>query len=312
MGRAAGYQGKADCAAARVKSRMNRLEEVPSADVLPQLHQQYEHWIGGLEISREYRASIASTFKALLQLRSTPTIGDLPDLLRLYRGVCKGKGTSVMFTRSRAIVQGFVRDTLGRHHALYLAVAAIPSLSNALSPKRRAQRPEALAELLAKLPEPHRSMAWSMAVTGMGPKEYWGAWERRTGPARVHVDGTKRQGRVRDVPQWAEGLPIVPVRSRSRFVAVWKDHLVPELGIYDLRRSFAVWMEDSGIPRSRQKLYMGHSVGDITGLYQTRDLLAWLGEDAERLVEHASKAVPYTDIHPDTAGPKVELHVVAA
>ena len=95
-------------------------------------------------------------------------------------------------------------------------------------------------------------------------------------------------------------------------MAVWKDHLAPEPGIYDLRRSFAVWMEDSAIPRSRQKLYMGHAVGDITGLYQTRDLLAWLGEDAERLVEHASKAVPYTDFHPDSARPKVDLHIVAA
>lgn len=291
---------------------MNRLEDVPSADVLPQLRQQYEHWTTGLEMSSEYRASIASTFKALLRLRPTPTIGDLPELLRAYRDVCKAKGASVMFARSRAMVQGFVRDTLGRHHALYLAVAGIPTLSNVGCPKRRAQRPEALAELLAKLPEPHRSMAWSMAVTGMGPKEYWGAWERRALPARVHVEGTKRASRVRDVPLWAEGLPVVPTRSRSRFVAVWKDHLAASLGIYDLRRSFAVWCEDAGIPRSRQKLYMGHAVGDITGLYQTRELLGWLGEDVGRLVEHAGKAVPIPEFRPDREGPKVDLHIVAA
>jgi hypothetical protein len=88
-------------------------------------------------------------------------------------------------------------------------------------------------------------------------REYWGAWERRANPARLHIEGTKRRSRVRDVPLWVSWLPAVPARSRSRFVAVWRAHLSADLGIYDLRRFFAVWMEDAGIPRSRQRLYMG-------------------------------------------------------
>jgi hypothetical protein len=149
---------------------MNRLEEVPNADILPPLESEYERCVKAREISPEYRQNIGSTFNSLLRLEPEATIEDLPALLREHREVCKAKGASVMFARSRAMVQGFIRDILGRHHAVYVSVAAIPTLSNTACPKRRAQRPEALVELLARLPEPHRTMAWSMAVTGMGPK----------------------------------------------------------------------------------------------------------------------------------------------
>ena len=47
---------------------------------------------------------------------------------------------------------------------------------------------------------------------------------------------------------------------------------------------------------------MGHAVGDITGLYQTRELLAWLDEDAKRLAEFAGETVPGNPyIHPYTS-----------
>jgi integrase len=139
------------------------------------------------------------------------------------------------------------------------------------------------------------------------------------GPSRavcggLHIDGTKRQSRVRDVPLWVSWLPLVPVRSRSRFVTLWRANLGAELGIYDLRRSFAVWMDDAGIPRSRQRLYMGHAVGDMTGLYQTRELLSWLPEDALRLKQFAGHLVPpgFPGIPSDTHLSGVARETVAA
>lgn len=65
------------------------------------------------EISDECRQSLGSVFRALLALRPAPTVGDLPELMKLYRED-KAKGVSVMFARSRAMAQGFIRDTLGR------------------------------------------------------------------------------------------------------------------------------------------------------------------------------------------------------
>jgi integrase len=265
--------------------RMNRLEEVPSAELLPQLEPTWRDWLAGKEYSREYRASIGSTLGALLRLAPAPTLGQLPVLLREYRDECKREAKPVQFNRAKAHVQAFVRDTLRKRHEVYRDVTDVDTLPVEAPTVRRPQKPAALRELLASLPEPHRRMAWSMAVTGMGPKEYWGGWELHRLPARIHVEGTKRDSRRRDVPLWASVVP--PERSRSAFEGAWDRHIGPRLGIYDLRRSFAVWMEDAGIPRSRRKLYLGHSAGDVTGLYERRELLAWLEEDAARLRAYA-------------------------
>jgi len=40
-----------------------------------------------------------------------------------------------------------------------------------------------------------------------------------------------------------------------------------------------------------RKLYLGHSAGDITGLYERRELLAWLEEDRERLRGYAGEVL---------------------
>lgn len=266
--------------------RMGRLEEVPSADVLPPLKPSWEAWVAAKDYSKEYRASIGSTLNALLRLGSEPTIGHLPTLLRAYRDECKREAKAVQFTRAKAHVQAFVRDTLRKRHEVYRDVTDIDVLPAAGQVLRRPQKPDALRDLLALLPSVHRRLAWEMAVTGMGPKEYWGQWSCRQLPPHVHIEGTKRASRVRDVPLWAGNLA-GPRRSRSAFRAAWDRHLGDKLGIYDLRRSFAVWMEDAGIPRSRRKLYLGHSAGDVTGLYERRELLAWLEKDGERLRAYA-------------------------
>ena len=62
---------------------------------------------------------------------------------------------------------------------------------------------------------------------------------------------------------------------------------------------------------------MGRAVGDITGLYQTRELLSWLPEDAERLGRFAGHLVPEPgtlvfDIHPDSQANGVAIALVVA
>jgi integrase len=52
---------------------------------------------------------------------------------------------------------------------------------------------------------------------------------------------------------------------------------------YDLRRTYATWMEKAQIPRSRRRRYMGHSLGDVTELYEQDELERYLAEDAAKL-----------------------------
>jgi hypothetical protein len=50
-------------------------------------------------------------------------------------------------------------------------------------------------------------------------------------------------------------------------------------------------MEDPGITRSRRKIYFAHAAGDVSDLYERRELDAWLKDDSARLTAHAGEVV---------------------
>lgn len=52
---------------------------------------------------------------------------------------------------------------------------------------------------------------------------------------------------------------------------------------YDLRRTYATWMEAAKIPRTRRRQYMGHTVGDVTDIYEQQEVEQYLPEDASKL-----------------------------
>jgi integrase len=52
---------------------------------------------------------------------------------------------------------------------------------------------------------------------------------------------------------------------------------------YDLRRSYATWLEAAGIPRTRRRLYLGHGARSVTDLYERHQVEAFLAEDGTRL-----------------------------
>jgi hypothetical protein len=158
-------------------------------------------------------------------------------------------------------------------------------------PPTRANRPQtvaALAAIAGRLPVPVAACTWSMATTGMGLAEFWGTWERR--PGSIHIDGTKRAGRVRDVPD--VGRCVTPPITRSYFEKIFRATLGATLVPYDLRRSFAVWLEEAGVPRTRRRMYLGHGARDVSDLYETVDLQTYLREDGERIAAYIDARLP--------------------
>ena len=67
---------------------------------------------------------------------------------------------------------------------------------------------------------------------------------------------------------------------------------VPGIVVYDLRRTYANWLEAAGIARTRRRLYMGHSAGDVTGLYELHEVAASLADDAKKLRAFAGLGEP--------------------
>ena len=112
----------------------------------------------------------------------------------------------------------------------------------------------------------------------MGPGELWGRWHLLAD--RVNIAGTKRDGRVRDVP-WCP--PSGNRRGYQAFRAALHEASSGSIEPYDLRRTYANWLEAAGIPRTRRRLYLGHGVANVTYLYERHHVAAFLAEDAERL-----------------------------
>src|SRR6185437_4178861 len=60
---------------------------------------------------------------------------------------------------------------------------------------------------------------------------------------------------------------------------------------YDLRRTFANWMETAGILRTRRKAYMGHRPSDVTDGYEKHNVTPFLTADAALLRNYLVSAI---------------------
>lgn len=253
----------------------------------------------------------------------------LPDVIRQLR-VRQAKAPR-SFNLNRSYALAFVRDTIGKLSPVYLGVQAVPVRKVRPKVKPRPLSPRELGEIASgfdkvaaewlaehaspkatKRPKASWVDAYTMALTGMNPKEFHGEW--KVLEDRVHIGGTKRPGRVRDVPLlfpsklWGDWRlnqhPSVSQRVFAKAFRLAADHAGIPCTPYDLRRSFANWMESAGIPRTRRQLYLGHGARDITDLYERHEVDAFLKDDGAKLrawidAQLAAPAIPLPEKSPD-------------
>jgi integrase len=263
--------------------RLGELDRLPSVETMKPLKAELETWVEQGKTGRWNKASRKYAVAAVLKLaKKSATVQDIPVLLRAY--AMKAKGPT-MFNRTRAAMQAYLRDTLGRSHPLYGKVRDVmphPEQAREGNP----QTVEGLTDLTAKLHPAHAAIAWAMALTGMGPGELWGTWTQHHD--RIDVRGTKRKGRRREIPS------IRPISRPTRLYRPFLDALNEAsdgaVRPYDLRKTFSNWMEAAGIPRTRRMIYLGHGAKDVTDLYERHEVLRYLAEDGERLKTHLGHA----------------------
>lgn len=262
--------------------RVNRLESLPSAETLVPLIAAMRAWSKVHDCGDDRRRQLKYDINHIeSQTPKDAPLTHLPaaiTMLRASLGVTEGKRRAFNQVRSTALA--FAATTLKRSSAIWRDVQAVDPLT--LPAQDRNARPLELDEMRALFPnrqtDPFDAIAWGMATTGMGQKEYWGRWSVKAD--RVHIAGTKRSGRVRDVPLVLR--PAVPRMHRRTFENKLRERTTEHVA-YDLRRTYAHWMEQAGILRSRRQLYMGHGTGDVTGLYERHEVTGFLVEDARRL-----------------------------
>lgn len=277
--------------------QQNTLDALPTAATVKPLAAAMKEWIDSLatdgpspDCSIKHKESLETSRRYFERADPKATIADIAAVLESLRESI-GKQHPRTFNLARAAAQAFVRSTLKRAHPLWAAVASVE-----VRPVK-AQRPHmplTVEEMRRLFPKPDADIvdgiAWGMATTGMGAGEYWGAWSIRAD--RIHIEGTKREGRKRDVPLVMK--PVVPTIHRRTFEDKLRERS-REFTAYDLRRTYSTWMEDAEIPRTRRKLYMGHGATDITDLYEKREVAAFLAADALKLRDFIGlPTIPHT------------------
>lgn len=263
--------------------RRGALGELATGETAKPLAKAWGAWVSALNVpddcSEKHKVSLITSGRYFQRADGKARVGDLPRLLRKLRETLGAKHPR-SFNLARSAASAFVRDTLTRAHPLYTQVTAVETRTVKRKRKGRPLSPEQMANYF---PFPPRDavdeIAWGMATTGMGQSEFWGAWWIATG--LLHIEGTKRDGRVRDVPLFFH--PSKPRIHHRTFEDKLRERTGRAIQPYDLRRTFAHWMEMAGIPRSRRRIYMGHGTSSVTDLYEHHEVRRFLQEDAAKL-----------------------------
>lgn len=270
--------------------RVNELHKLPTGADLKPLLAAMTAWRVGVDCSAPQKAA----HKTAITKLASGTVADLPTNLQAYRETCRKAKTPAQFNRVRASCLAFIRDTLKRSHRLYGEVRDIQPMKERKAPLKQPQTWEQMLAHSEKITDKRDNAAlWAMVLTGMGPKEYYVDGFVVLAD-RVEIRGVKREKRKRVVPRLLPGyyLKIMPSASVSptREMRRFGERLYALAGIhsYDLRRTYANWLEAAEIPRTRRKMYLGHAGGDVTSLYEQHEVKQFLSDDALKLERYLS------------------------
>jgi len=280
------------------KYRTDELERLPAAELLPALLVTFKAWAESAEGGSETRRARLKAHKrwATIPGADRMTVGELAVLLKQDREGRRIAGKAKSFNDGRAAAMAFVRDTISKRHRLHTEVADVPLLKATKRQRRVALTIPQLRDAVKALGPGLGGMAYTMAVTGMGNKDYWGTPWSVHAPTHVHIEGSKREGRDRFAPYVC---PLKsPVCAEKKFGdelrALRKAGKIPSaVTIYSLRRTFAVILANAGVPQARRAIYMGHSAKGMTQFYEmSQEIMDYLAEDSKRMREYLGETGP--------------------
>jgi integrase len=259
--------------------RQQRVDRIPTADVLVPLKERWSTWVTQLQkgddaVSPEHVRSIGITLRAI-GAGADHTLHELPGLVAAYAE----RGPRRMVQLARAHAMAFIRDVLGPSHALWAALKDVRVPKQKTDRKGRPLSRDEVGALLERFGADGAGETWSMIATGMHQKEYWGDWVEHLD--RIAIHGTKRVGRDRVVPRWAAVHR--PTMTRRRWEIRLRELTGGAIMPRDLRRTFARWTEEAGIIESNARAYMGHGARTMSQLYRLGELPGQLEGDAAKL-----------------------------
>lgn len=263
--------------------RATGVERLPNAAMLRTAIPQWEKWAKTL--GDEHQRVVSRWGRNVLAAHLHPgaAIKALPDAMRAIQTTFARKPRSANLLR--ALIMAFLRDAVGRGNPLYVEVVSLRRLKEPRSTRSKMTLRD-VQEAANALEPKLAAIVWSLALTGMRPKEYWTTPWRVVLPDRVRIEGSKSAGSFRDVP--LIGNVVAPSVARVTFRKKFKEKL-PQWKVYDLRHAYAGILEEAGIPRARRLLYMGRGPKDVQDLYEFREISEYLSADTARIAAYLNQ-----------------------
>lgn len=271
-----------------------------------------KRWLDGRRsASAGHRRSLTQHLALMLKRNSALGLSDIPRELIKLRQEYERAGHAVTYNNIRTSMLDLARWVEGgKRSTLWEEVRSIPKLK-ILRERQRAHNPftpfraRLLLKQLNERAPGTGDIFFALCVTGMRPSEYFSRrWTVVPERAHIAIEGTKSAAARRVVPMLGVSYPVSEMsyfefskvfREAARaWIGVMADAAPLPFTLYDCRRSFAVWMEEAGIPRTRRRLYLGHAKADVTDLYEERsrkELRAAIVGDGERLATYLVTAV---------------------
>jgi integrase len=273
--------------------RLGRLDQLPTGFLMRPLKAAWNDWLDQKEIGHYTEHDYRNALCRLLTHDPRATVADLPAAMKAHRQASRGKRPR-SFNKDRSAALSFLSSALGAHHWLYGEVArsAVLKIPKAVKLPVNSLTVEQARTLAEKIPPRHLFSFWGMALTGMRPEEWFEQWECRWTAEGdgIRMYGTKRPASDRTVPRVGE--IVKPVTGRLAFYRALRKASDDTVAPYDLRRSYAVWLELAGIPTYRQDYYCGHGPKNMNELYKRqRECGPYLADDAAAITRLISATV---------------------
>ena len=210
------------------------------------------------------------------------TVDSLPTVVAAYKERANGARA---FNLARAAALSFARHTLGRRDEVYKAIRDDvqprhyrPKETTGVDVKKARGIADAAGPIVGR-------MWWSVCTTGMRPSEYLsGNWEVQG--KRVLIHGTKTGGAERTVPLIH---PIVTPGCQYKKFREALQAVAPDVTPRTARKSYAAWLEQAGIPRTRRRRYLGHKRQDVTDVYEDFPVETFIEQDRQLLRRHVGR-----------------------
>jgi integrase len=264
---------------------------------------------------------------ALAARHPRKTVADLLGVLIAEREAYALAGHRAAFTRLRAnsLVLAAWADG-GTHGATWREIRDGIGTMKVRPRERRGHHPFKVSEMemLRRLLNDEKAGAGeslvALCITGMRPSEYWSKnWS--VGGGMVGIMGTKNLNAKRQIPQVAQIAPAYKSFAwwGKLFRKVLRDQvtkskpgeLLPWTA-YDCRRTFAQWLDASGVPRWRAAYYLGHSPSTMTDFYASAiptDTEIW--EDGARLRAFIPASLAAEEAAIEAEGSVIRTHKAA-